>query len=98
MFRIRKAVIAVLKVTHASPTERGQVTIPKNIREELGITNKTKLKIYTDNNKIIIEPIPLLDLLLKDIENEAKAKGYTREELTKEIEVVREKLMKDLYE
>lgn len=88
----------MLKVKHTSPTERGQVTIPKKIREELGITNKTKLKIYTDNNKIIIEPVPLLDLLLKDIENEARAKGYTREELTNEIEVVREKLMKDLYE
>ncbi len=87
----------MLKEKHASPTERGQVTIPKSIREELGISSKTKLKIYTDNNKIIIEPVPLLDLLFQDIENEAKAKGYTREELEHEIEVVREKLMKDLY-
>ena len=85
-------------MTTAYHTERGQVTIPKSIREELGITNKTKLRIYTDNNKIIIEPIPLLDLLFKDIEDEAKTKGYTREELAHEIEVVREKLMKDLYE
>jgi hypothetical protein len=38
-----------------------------------------------------------LMLLFQDIENEAKAKGYTREELEHEIEVVREKLMKDLY-
>jgi len=91
-------VIKVLKEKHANPTERGQVTIPKSIREKLGITNKTKLKIYTDKNKIIIEPVPLLDLLLKDIEDEAKTKGYTREELTHEIEVVREKLMKELYE
>jgi len=37
-------------------------------------------------------------MLLKDIEDEAKTKGYTREELAHEIEVVREKLMKDLYE
>jgi len=85
-------------LTTAYHTERGQVTIPKSIREELGITNKTKLRIYTDNNKIIIEPIPLLDLLFKGIEDEAKTKGYTREELAHEIEVVREKLMKDLYE
>jgi antitoxin PrlF len=87
----------VLKEKHASPTERGQVTIPKSVREKLGITSKTKLKIYTDNNKIIIEPVPLLDLLLKDIEDEAKSKGYTREELEHEIEVVREKLINDLY-
>ena len=88
----------MLKEKHASPTERGQVTIPKSIREELGINSKTKLKIYAENNKIIIEPVPLLDLLFKDIEDEAKSKGYTREELEHEIEVVREKLMKDLYE
>ncbi len=87
----------MLKEKHASPTERGQVTIPKSIRDKLGITSKTKLKIYTDNNKIIIEPVPLLDLLLKDIEDEAKSKGYTREELEHEIEVVREKLINDLY-
>jgi antitoxin PrlF len=90
-------VIKVLKEKHASPTERGQVTIPKSVRDKLGITSKTKLKIYTDNNKIIIEPVPLLDLLLKDIEDEAKSKGYTREELEQEIEVVREKLINDLY-
>lgn len=87
----------MLKEKHASPTERGQVTIPKSVRDKLGITSKTKLKIYTDNNKIIIEPVPLLDLLLKDIEDEAKSKGYTREELEHEIEVVREKLINDLY-
>jgi len=87
----------VVKEKHASPTERGQVTIPKSVRDKLGITSKTKLKIYTDNNKIIIEPVPLLDLLLKDIEDEAKSKGYTREELEQEIEVVREKLINDLY-
>jgi antitoxin PrlF len=90
-------VIKVVKEKHASPTERGQVTIPKSVRDKLGITSKTKLKIYTDNNKIIIEPVPLLDLLLKDIEDEAKSKGYTREELEQEIEVVREKLINDLY-
>lgn len=87
----------MVKEKHASPTERGQVTIPKSVRDKLGITSKTKLKIYTDNNKIIIEPVPLLDLLLKDIEDEAKSKGYTREELEQEIEVVREKLINDLY-
>ncbi len=87
----------MLKEKHASPTERGQVTIPKSVRDKLGITSKTKLKIYADNNKIIIEPVPLLDLLLKDIEDEAKSKGYTREELEQEIEVVREKLINDLY-
>ncbi len=75
----------------------GQVAIPKSIREKLRINSKTKLKIYTDNNKIIVEPVPLLDLLFQDIENEAKIKGYTREELEHEIEVVRERLMKDLY-
>lgn len=84
-------------VRHVNPTVRGQITIPKEVRKELGITANTKLKIYLENNRIVIEPVSPLDLLFKDIEEEAKAKGYTEEELYREIEVVREKLVKEIY-
>jgi len=82
---------------HIKPTVRGQITIPKNVRNELGITPNTKLKIYVENNKIVVEPVSHLDLFFKDIEEEAKSKGYTEEELNREIDMVREKLVKEIY-
>ncbi|MCL2134700.1 MAG: AbrB/MazE/SpoVT family DNA-binding domain-containing protein [Candidatus Bathyarchaeota archaeon] len=36
---------------------KGQVTIPQTLQEKLDITPKTKLTIYTKDNKIIIEKI-----------------------------------------
>ena len=82
---------------YVSTTVRGQITIPTEVRKKLKITDKTKLKIYIDENKVILEPVSSLDLLLKDLESEAREKGYTRDELEREIEVVREKLMNELY-
>ncbi len=87
----------MLNAKHVSPTVRGQITIPKEVRKKLGITPNTRLKIYVENNRIVIEPVSTLDLLFQDIEQEAKAKGYTEEELNREIETVREKLIKELY-
>ena len=82
---------------HIKPTVRGQITIPKNVRNKLGITPNTRLKIYVENNKIVVEPVSHLDLFFKDIEEEAKSKGYTEEELNREIDMVREKLVKEIY-
>lgn len=80
-----------------SPTERGQVTIPKEIRRKLRITPTTKLRVYVENNKVVLEPVTSLDVLLKDLVIEAKDKGYTRREIEQEIEAVRERLFKELY-
>ena len=80
-----------------SPTERGQITIPKELREELGITPNTKFRVYVDNRKVVLEPVSTLDALFKELELEAKEKGYTREELNKEIEATRERLYRELY-
>ncbi len=88
----------MMKARHVKPTERGQITIPKDVRNELGITSNTKLKIYVENNKVVVEPVSHLDILFKDIEEEAKAKGYTEEDLKREIDMVREKLVKEIYE
>jgi len=47
-------------------------------------------------NKVVLEPVTSLDLLLKDVVAEAREKGYTRRELEQEIEAVRERLFKEL--
>ncbi|RPF46622.1 AbrB family looped-hinge helix DNA binding protein [Thermodesulfitimonas autotrophica] len=80
-----------------SPTERGQVTIPKEIRQKLRITPTTKLRVYVENNKVVLEPVTSLEVLLKDLVAEAKDKGYTRREIEQEIEAVRERLFRELY-
>lgn len=82
---------------HISPTVRGQVTIPKSVREKLGIDQNTRLKIYVEKNKIAMEPVSMLDFLFQDIEKEAEAKDYTREKLNREINAAREKLIIELY-
>ena len=84
-----------MKERIVSPTERGQITIPKELRERLKINYKTKMKVYLEKNRIILEPVSSLDLLLKEIETEAKEKGLTKEELNKELDIIREKLAKE---
>lgn len=79
-----------------SPTERGQVTIPKEIRKKLRITPTTKLRVYVENDKVVLEPVTSLEVLLKDLVAEAKDKGYTRRKIEEEIEAVRERLFKEL--
>ena len=78
-----------------SPTERGQITIPKELRERLNIDYKTKMKVYVEDGRIILEPFSSLDMLLKELETEAKEKGLTKEELYKELDIIREKLAKE---
>jgi len=80
-----------------NPTVRGQVTIPKKVRDKLKITPNTKLRVYVDNDKVVLELVSPLDLLFNDIEIEAKEKGLTRDDLAKEIDVLRAQLMLELY-
>ncbi len=41
--------------------ERGQVTIPKKIRDRFGITPKTVLEFYEENGKLIVAKAPTDD-------------------------------------
>ena len=82
---------------YVSPTSRGQVTIPKRIRDTLGLSPRTKLRVYADGGRVIFEPVSPLDALLESFEAEARRKGYTREDLEREVEAVRERLVKKLY-
>ncbi|MBE3572474.1 MAG: AbrB/MazE/SpoVT family DNA-binding domain-containing protein [Moorella humiferrea] len=86
-----------MKEQFVKPTERGQVTIPKEMREKLQINQDTRLRIYVDGNKVVLEPVSPLELIFKELEVEARAKGFTRQELDAEISAVRERLMKKLY-
>lgn len=58
-------------------TQKGQVTIPKNIREKAGIKAKDKVKVKQDKDgKILITPaVTLLDLAGTFIPNKNKNKN-----------------------
>ena len=47
--------------TRAIVAERGQVTIPKLLRERLGITPKTVLDFREENGRLVIEKVPQRD-------------------------------------
>ncbi|MGO0123435.1 AbrB/MazE/SpoVT family DNA-binding domain-containing protein [Desulfothermobacter acidiphilus] len=83
--------------TLIKPTVRGQITIPKEVREKLKIDQNTRLRIYVEGNKIVLEPVSPLDLLFQELEAEARERGLTREDLEKELSAVRERLVKKLY-
>ncbi len=79
------------------PTERGQITIPKEAREKLRITPESRFKVSVSGNKIVYELISPLELAVREIQAEAKAKGYSKKDLENELEQVRKKLFEELY-
>jgi AbrB family looped-hinge helix DNA binding protein len=45
--------------------ERGQVTIPKKLRERLGIKNKTVLEFHAEKGRLIAEKVTVDDPVAK---------------------------------
>lgn len=43
--------------THATVSTKGQLVIPAELREELGIRPGTRIAIIRDGNRIILEPV-----------------------------------------
>ncbi len=80
------------------PTERGQITIPKEARKKLKITPDSRFKVSISGNKIVYELVSPLDLAVREIQAEAKSKGYSKDDLENELEKVKEKLFKELYD
>ncbi|KUK89532.1 MAG: Looped-hinge helix DNA binding domain, AbrB family [Thermotogales bacterium 46_20] len=80
------------------PTERGQITIPKEAREKLNITPDSRFKVSVAGNKIVYELVSPLDLAVREIQAEAKARGYSKKDLENELEQVRKKLFEELYD
>jgi len=75
-------------MTLAHITQTGNVSIPKQWREELGIEPNSNVIIEKQDCKIIIEPLRKTSILdaAKKIREELKQKGikFTREEAIKD--------------
>lgn len=75
-------------------SSKGQVTIPKAIRERLNLEEGDKVAFIEENGKIIITKSSVVALkeFLNTMNKEAESKGVTEEELLKDLEDVREEM------
>jgi len=50
-----------------------------------------------EGDKIIYQLVSPFDMIVKEFQKEAEARGYTKEELENELEKVRKKLFTEIY-
>jgi AbrB family looped-hinge helix DNA binding protein len=72
--------------TIVTPMERGQITLPKSVREALGITQGMPLNLIVQDGTIMIKP---LHTMVTDSSRVIKPK-YTRKEYAKVLQTISE--------
>ncbi|EHQ89718.1 AbrB/MazE/SpoVT family DNA-binding domain-containing protein [Desulfosporosinus youngiae] len=75
-------------------SSKGQVTIPKTIRELLNLNEGDRVAFIEDDGKVVITKASLIALreLQDALSKDAQEKGIIEEELLNELEVVREEM------
>ncbi|SHI94451.1 AbrB/MazE/SpoVT family DNA-binding domain-containing protein [Desulfosporosinus lacus] len=75
-------------------SSKGQVTIPKTIRDLLKLNEGDRVAFLEDNGKVVITKASLIALreLQDALGTEAQQKGITEQDLLNELEVVREEM------
>jgi len=75
-------------------SSKGQVTIPKPIRDILKLNEGDRVAFLQDNGKVVITKASLIALreLQDALSTEAQEKGITEQDLLNELEVVREEM------
>ena len=58
------------------PTSKGQVTIPKSIRQKLNVNSNTFLKVSIKDRKIVMDPVTFLSS-----DGNIPVRVYTNEEI-----------------
>ena len=81
-------------------SSKGQVVLPKAIRDSLQIDAGTKLMVFSDGNSILLKPIPQPDLAeFKAMMNAASAwadeVGMTQDDIDHAIRTVRTRRHRD---
>jgi AbrB family looped-hinge helix DNA binding protein len=77
---------------------RGQLTIPQNMREALGLDENTGLNIFRVGKVLIMSPKRLQRAsLAKEVEREMKRQGLTLKDLISDLRVQREKYLAEAY-
>ena len=75
-------------------SSKGQVVLPKAIRDKLNIVPGIKLMVFSDGNSILLKPIPEPDIsefreLMDAASSWASDVGMTEENITSAIQSVR---------
>ena len=76
-------------------SSKGQLVIPKNMREEMGLNPKDKFVLVNDRDTIILKRLqeeemkPRMRYLMREFTKQFKQAGITKEELETEIKAVR---------
>ncbi len=76
-------------------SSKGQLVIPKNMREEMELNQKDKFVLVNDKDTIIMKRLQENEIklrmksLIKEFTKEFKKAGITKEDLRKEIKAVR---------
>ena len=76
-------------------SSKGQLVIPKNMRDEMGLNQKDKFVLVNDKDTIIMKRLQEEEIkfrmksLMKELTKEFNEKGITKEDLRKEIKSVR---------
>jgi antitoxin PrlF len=82
-----------------SVSSKGQVVLPKNVREALSLETGSKLLVFTDGDNILLKPIcepdiKEFDSLMKESSKWAKEVGMTENDIEDAIREVRKKKKK----
>jgi antitoxin PrlF len=72
-------------------SSKGQVTIPKNIRQLLNLNEGDRVAFIEENGKVVITKASLIALheLQEAISQEARQKGITEQDLLDDLERIR---------
>lgn len=75
-------------------SSKGQVTIPKTIREILNLSEGDRVAFIEENGKVVITKASLAALrdLQEAMNKEAQQKGITEQDLLDELKQVREEM------
>ncbi len=83
-----------MKISLVKVTRKGQVTIPKAIREKLGINEGDYLIVYSSKDLMILKKvkIPTWDEIFEYGSKFSRDKGITKEQIIKAIKEVRKSI------
>ncbi len=76
-------------------SSKGQIVIPKNLREEAGLARRDKVLVVSDKGRIVLEKISEEQVksrmlnLLDYFAEKFKEKGVTRKDIKKEVSAAR---------
>ena len=79
-----------------SVSSKGQVVLPKAIRDEMNLDTGSKLVIFTDGKNILLKPITMPDLsefesLMKESKKWAEKVGMKQSDIDDAIKTVRKR-------